>query len=89
MDVVTFGESIIVFSPQSHVPLRHVHTFEKTIGGAESNIKLGSEGCSIKSKEESCMIPGYNVSDIIIDTVGAGDGFAAGFLCGYLDNLYL
>ncbi|RQN11911.1 sugar kinase [Clostridium butyricum] len=52
-------------------------------------IKLGAEGCYIKSKEESCMVPGYNVSDIIIDTVGAGDGFAAGFLCGYLDNLSL
>ncbi|WP_456008768.1 PfkB family carbohydrate kinase [Clostridium butyricum] len=38
MDVVTFGESMIVFSPKSHGPLRHVHTFEKTIGGAESNV---------------------------------------------------
>ena len=38
MDVVTFGESMIVFSPQSHGPLRHVHTFEKTIGGVESNV---------------------------------------------------
>ncbi len=52
-------------------------------------VKLGSKGCYIKTKEESCLAPGYNVADIIIDTVGAGDGFAAGFLCGYLDNLSL
>ena len=52
-------------------------------------VKLGSNGCYIKTKDESCLAPGYNVSDIIVDTVGAGDGFAAGFLCGYLDNLSL
>lgn len=27
MDVLTFGESMVVFSPNINGPLRHVHTF--------------------------------------------------------------
>ena len=38
MDLVTFGESMVVFNPQSNRPLRYVNTFEKTVGGAESNV---------------------------------------------------
>lgn len=52
-------------------------------------VKLGANGCYIKTKDESYLAPGYDVSDRIVDTVGAGDGFAAGFLCGYLDKLSL
>lgn len=52
-------------------------------------VKLGAEGCYIKTKEEGVKVAGYNVSDLIQDTAGAGDGFAAGFLSGYLDNLSL
>lgn len=52
-------------------------------------VKLGAEGCYIKTKEEGVKVSGYNVSDLIQDTAGAGDGFAAGFLSGYLDKLTL
>lgn len=52
-------------------------------------IKLGAEGCYIKTKEEGVLVPGYNVSNLIQDTVGAGDGFAAGFLTGFLKGLSL
>lgn len=52
-------------------------------------VKLGADGCYIKNKQEGVVVPGYNVSDIIQDTAGAGDGFAAGFLSGYLENLSL
>ncbi|OCB00042.1 sugar kinase [Clostridium beijerinckii] len=52
-------------------------------------VKLGSEGCYIKDKKEGVKVVGYNVSDLIQDTAGAGDGFAAGFLAGYLEKLSL
>lgn len=52
-------------------------------------VKLGAEGCYIKNKEEGVKVSGYNVSDLIQDTAGAGDGFAAGFLSGYLEELTL
>lgn len=52
-------------------------------------VKLGADGCYIKNKEESITVSGYNVSELIQDTAGAGDGFAAGFLCGYLEKLSL
>ena len=52
-------------------------------------VKLGADGCYIKNKKEGVKVSGYNVSDLIQDTAGAGDGFAAGFLSGYLENLPL
>ncbi|MBW9153654.1 PfkB family carbohydrate kinase [Clostridium estertheticum] len=52
MDVITFGESMVLFGPDSSGPLRYVQNFNKYI-------------------------------------VGAGDGFAAGFLSGMLNKLDL
>ncbi|WP_282925805.1 sugar kinase [Helcococcus kunzii] len=53
-------------------------------------IKLGEKGSAffIKEKGEikTTSHPGFKV-DKIIDTVGAGDGFASGVITGILDNL--
>ena len=53
-------------------------------------IKVGSKGALIfqRSKPESIMVPGYKV-DRVVDTVGAGDGFAVGVLSGLLENLQI
>lgn len=40
MDVVTFGETMVLFVPQSNGQLRFVSQFSKTIGGAESNVAI-------------------------------------------------
>lgn len=40
MDVVTLGETMVLFVPQSVGPLRFAGNFEKTIGGAESNVMI-------------------------------------------------
>ncbi len=42
-------------------------------------IKLGSEGCYLRTASEAALIPAYPDTHCI-DTTGAGDNFAAGFL---------
>ncbi|MGL6175045.1 MAG: sugar kinase [Cellulosilyticaceae bacterium] len=51
-------------------------------------IKCGPEGAYVKTKTEEHFVKGYKV-DKVIDTVGAGDGFAVGFLSGVLEKLAL
>lgn len=49
-------------------------------------VKNGSKGAYVKSKNgESFTVAGYKVAHVV-DTVGAGDGFAAGFISGLLDQ---
>src|SRR5690625_3481726 len=38
MDVITVGETMVLFTPESSGPLRFANQFQKTIGGAESNV---------------------------------------------------
>ena len=38
MDVITIGETMVLFTPESSGPLRYANHFQKTIGGAESNV---------------------------------------------------
>src|SRR5690554_7926759 len=40
MDVVTFGETMVLFNPETEGPLRSVGTFTKSTGGAESNVAI-------------------------------------------------
>lgn len=43
-------------------------------------LKLGVPGCLVKTKEEEYWIPSYKVQSV--DSTGAGDNFAAGFIAG-------
>ncbi len=47
-------------------------------------LKMGEQGCYIKSKDEELSIPIYKVD--AIDALGAGDAFAAGFLAGLVNG---
>ncbi|PCK19627.1 2-dehydro-3-deoxygluconokinase [Bacillus pumilus] len=49
-------------------------------------MKLGAEGAFFKSAENQGVVNGFQVHDVI-DTVGAGDGFAVGVISGLLDGL--
>lgn len=46
-------------------------------------VKLGAEGAYFATERESCFVPGFPVGNVV-DTVGAGDGFAAGVISGLL-----
>jgi len=49
-------------------------------------IKQGREGCFIKSQQGSRLqIPAYSRSNCV-DTTGAGDNFASGFICALLEG---
>lgn len=48
-------------------------------------IKDGASGAYLKTETEDKVIPGFKVNEVV-DTVGAGDGFATGVLSGLLDG---
>jgi sugar/nucleoside kinase (ribokinase family) len=45
-------------------------------------IKLGADGAMLQAQDQTIYVASIPVN--IVDTVGAGDTFDAGFLCGYL-----
>lgn len=47
-------------------------------------VKMGSEGCWIKTESEEIKVDPFRVE--VVDTTGAGDAFNAGFLYGYLSG---
>lgn len=51
-------------------------------------IKIGDKGAYVKTKDESFTVSGYKVEKVV-DTVGAGDGFATGVISGLLEGLTL
>lgn len=51
-------------------------------------MKMGANGAYFFTKKESKFVPGFKVEKVV-DPVGAGDGFAAGFTSGLIDGLDL
>ncbi|WEG10786.1 sugar kinase [Pullulanibacillus sp. KACC 23026] len=51
-------------------------------------VKLGEQGAFYKTKAEEGVVPPLPV-ETVIDTVGAGDGFAVGVISGLLEDLPL
>lgn len=60
--------------------------FYLNLGVKELVIKLGSKGAYYANKDTSLTVPGFKVEHVV-DTVGAGDGFAVGIISGRLENL--
>jgi sugar/nucleoside kinase (ribokinase family) len=50
-------------------------------------VKLGARGARLFTSTQREMLPAFPV--LLADTVGAGDGFAAGMISGMLDGLAL
>ncbi|TFW32244.1 sugar kinase [Massilia horti] len=57
-------------------------------GARQVVVKLGPEGAYFASAEGSGTVPGLPVANVV-DTVGAGDGFAAGVISALLEGLPL
>lgn len=55
-------------------------------GVANVIIKTGKDGCFIKNVRETMQVPTYQKAKRV-DTTGAGDNFAAGFITALLDGL--
>jgi 2-dehydro-3-deoxygluconokinase len=51
-------------------------------------IKLGDKGAFVKTEKEAYTVPGFKVEKVV-DTVGAGDGFAVGIVSGLMEKLPL
>lgn len=59
----------------------------RALGAKNVVVKVGGEGAYFDSEDEgSALVPGFTVSHIV-DTVGAGDGFAAGVLSARAEGL--
>ncbi|AYH39434.1 sugar kinase [Christensenella minuta] len=61
--------------------------FYQEMGVRTVIIKMGGQGAYACKGEERHMVPGYPL-ERVVDTVGAGDGFAAGVLSGRLEGLH-
>lgn len=57
------------------------------MGIPEVILKLGPEGAISATASEKEVVKGFSVKEV--DSVGAGDGFCAGYLVGYLNGLSL
>ena len=56
-----------------------------TLGVKKMIMKVGPEGSYVYQNGEGTLVEGFKV-DEVVDTVGAGDGFAAGVLSALLDG---
>ena len=63
-----------------------IASFYRKKGAALVVVKLGPDGAYYDSDAGCGFVPGYRV-DQVVDTVGAGDGFAAGVVSGLLQGL--
>lgn len=66
--------------------IEEIFEFYKNLGVKEIVIKDGAKGAYIKTKNNSFYEKGFYVENVM-DTVGAGDGFAAGIISGKLEKL--
>lgn len=77
------GEGKFLTGKQSPEEIAAVY---QELGNRMVIIKLGAEGAFVRQGEKSFCVPGYHV-ERVVDTVGAGDGFAVGCISALLEGM--
>jgi len=62
--------------------------YYQSLGAKQVVVKVGPDGAYARDGENSTMVPGFRVQTVV-DTVGAGDGFATGVISGLIEGLPL
>lgn len=65
-----------------------INEFYHNLGAKMVVTKLGPKGAYVTEQGKSSVVPGF-VLDKVVDTVGAGDGFACGVLTGLMEGMSL
>jgi 2-dehydro-3-deoxygluconokinase len=82
-DIVLLGEDEAELLMGLSAPIKIVDNLRKR-GVRWIGIKQGSKGAYVADVNTELSIPPYPVT--VVDTIGAGDAFNAGFLAGLLEN---
>ena len=64
---------------------KKINDFYRNLGAKVVITKVGSEGAYVTTATEEYLVPGFKV-DKVVDTVGAGDGFAAGVITALMEG---
>ena len=67
---------------------KKINAFYRNLGAKAVITKVGSQGAYVTTETEEYLVPGFKV-DKVVDTVGAGDGFAAGVITALMEGLPL
>jgi 2-dehydro-3-deoxygluconokinase len=67
---------------------QEINAFYRKNGAKICVTKCGGQGAFVTTDTDEYMVPGFKV-DKVVDTVGAGDGFAAGVITGLMEGLPL
>lgn len=65
-----------------------INDFYRSLGVRMVVTKLGPDGALVREGDNEYKVPGF-IIDKVVDTVGAGDGFACGVITGLMEGLSL